>query len=525
MVKSIKRGIGYMKKGFFKLFKSSLTNGIVFQLAVFAVKLLCGILLAQLITNAMGMEREATLYLSSAVLFIIAVALIPLYLLSKRTNCSKLNDSQCFREWLYKALLERQLDMHNRGEVEVKFRRDTEAIVNFYEQVIPNAVGGCIILAGSTILLCQIDYRISLFFFVLNLIQLLPILIYEKWAKKIHNETCAAEEQTSDWILEGYSGAHILKSYQAQAWYLQRYHALAKEVMHWGYRAEGAGTIENIVFMAIDSLLNYGSYVIIGLFVLYCGMDVSELPMVMILSGYLFSSISAVFMLWIQWAEYQAAAEHLGLKVLETENGVDNATHKGIAIACQNICKAFDGKQILSNVSLYIQEGEHILLLGQNGSGKSTLLRILLGLESIDSGTVTYPVNIENISYALQEDAQSELTLNEIVGQLIKNPQIDETALIHHLSKFSMRDAMNYKLNQLSAGQQKRFFLSVALSKQSQVLILDEPTNHLDYDSVNHLISTLSTYSGTMVICSHMELQGLHWNRTIQMEGGTIRVQ
>ena len=81
-----------------------------------------------------------------------------------------------------------------------------------------------------------------------------------------------------------------------------------------GKQAEETGTVENILFSAIDSLLCYGSYLIIGLFVLFGGLPMERTPLLLILGSYLFSSISPVFDLRLQQVEAREARNRLGIK-------------------------------------------------------------------------------------------------------------------------------------------------------------------------------------------------------------------
>ena len=269
-------------------------------------------------------------------------------------------------------------------------------------------------------------------------------------------------------------------------------------------------------FKGIDSLLNYGSYVILGLFVLYGGLSAAKLPLLVLLTGTLFSSVNAVFTWWLERAEYQAACQRLNW--MQREDGSETP-EEPMLLSCTGVEKAFGDKRILSGISLDILRGEHVLLQGKNGSGKSTLLRILLGLERADAGVV---LRCSDLSYALQEEAQTTLTVGELTEQLDKTPGMDSNALHRHLVGFQLTECMDQPLAQLSGGQQKRFFLAAALAKASQLLVLDEPTNHLDRESVVYLTQVLQEYPGAMLVCSHTSWTALRWDKIIHMQGGVI---
>ena len=511
------------KNSISSVFHGSIRWGVLYQLSVYGAKLLCGYLLALLITWVMDGRQGDTFRLAAVVLAILAAAFLPLFWVNRRYRHAMALDEQAFRELLYGKLLDGVLPVDSRGDLEVKLRWDARAVVTYFETTLPNTVGGAVILAGSTLLLCWVNWRVGLLFFALNLVQLLPILVYETWARKIHDETGEAEEENSTWLLEGYEGAHILKSYQAREWYMNRFRRLARAVMRWGFRAEGAATVETVVFAAIDSLLNYGSYVILGLFALYGGVPVAQLPLLVILAGYLFSSISSIFSLWLDRAEYQEAYRRLGMDA--SAPGPDPAVspEEGALLACRGIGKSFGEKEVLRGVSLDVRQGEHVLLQGKNGSGKSTLLRILLGMETADRGTISCPLGMDCLSYALQEEAKTSLTVGELARELERTPEVDAQALRRHLARFHLEGCMDQPLSELSGGQLKRFFLSAALAKHSQLLILDEPTNHLDQESIAYLTGQLQTYPGALLVCAHGTWPGLSWDQVITIQKGEIQ--
>lgn len=499
------------------VFRRSSRWGVLRQLSEYVVKLLCGVLLALLTRRVMAGQQGETVRLAATVLALLCAALLPLLWVNRRYQRSIALDEQDFRELLYEKLLNGALPVDSRGDLEVKLRWDTRAVAVYFSATLPNTVGGAVILAGSTLLLCWINWQVGLLFFALNLVQLLPILVYEKWTRKIHNETGEAEEENSTWLLEGYEGAHILRAYHARQWYMQRFRQLEQAVLRWGYRAEGAGAVENVVFAAIDSLLNYGSYVILGIFVLYGRVSVAQLPLLVILSGYLFSSISAIFTMWLDLAEYQEACQRLGLDSAAPEAAGAGEHPSDSLLSCRSLRRSFGEREILRGISLDIRPGERILLQGKNGSGKSTLLRILLGIDTADSGTVSRSLGRESISYALQEEAQTSLTAAELASALARTPGMDGQALARHLAQFHLSSCMDQPLSTLSDGQRKRFFLSAALAKDSRLMVLDEPTNHLDQESIAYLTGELRRYPGALLVCAHGTLPEVNWTRIIHM--------
>ena len=152
-------------------------------------------------------------------------------------------------------------------------------------------------------------------------------------------------------------------------------------------------------------------------------------------------------------------------------------------LTAENISKSFNSDKVLfDNISLGINEGDKIGLIGINGTGKSTLLKILAGEEEADIGKLTKG-NAVRIAYLPQnpEFDDNESVISEVIkGKKAKNEFWDtEGEARSLLAKFEIED-VEAKVGTLSGGQKKRAALVRTLLDDAEILILDEPTNHLD---------------------------------------------
>lgn len=209
-------------------------------------------------------------------------------------------------------------------------------------------------------------------------------------------------------------------------------------------------------------------------------------------------------------------------------------------VTLENICKSYSEKKLLENISLGINEGEKIGLIGVNGTGKSTLLKIIAGAEEKDSGTIT-KANRVRVEYLPQnpnydEDAtvleqvfkgtseemrllgEYEETLtalnnnydDKLNSKLISlQDKIDalnlwdlESEAKSVLTKLGISD-FSQKVKGLSGGQRKRISLASALITPCELLILDEPTNHLDNDTIDWLEEYLNGRKGSLLMITH----------------------
>ncbi|MBM6860478.1 ABC-F family ATP-binding cassette domain-containing protein, partial [Clostridium saudiense] len=210
-------------------------------------------------------------------------------------------------------------------------------------------------------------------------------------------------------------------------------------------------------------------------------------------------------------------------------------------ITLENISKSYSEKILVDNISLGINEGEKIGIIGVNGTGKSTFLKIIAGIEEPDSGTVTKGnrVRIEYLSQSPDYDENAtvieqvfrgnsdEMSLlrdyEEVLEEINKNPSNEE--LNNKLIKLQGKiDALNLwgleseakvvltklgindfeaKVSTLSGGQKKRVMLASALITPCELLILDEPTNHLDNETINWLEEYLNSRKGALLMITH----------------------
>ncbi|MDH5343982.1 MAG: ATP-binding cassette domain-containing protein, partial [Betaproteobacteria bacterium] len=172
-----------------------------------------------------------------------------------------------------------------------------------------------------------------------------------------------------------------------------------------------------------------------------------------------------------------------------------------------DVCKRFDDKTVIDNLSVRIIRGDRIGLIGANGAGKSTLIKIILGELEPDSGEVRLGTKLE-IAYfdQLREQLDPERTLAETIS-----PGSDwvETAdgrkhVMSYLGDFLFPpQRAQAKVSMLSGGERNRLLLARLFARPANVLVLDEPTNDLDIESLELLEDTLQGYNGTLLLVSH----------------------
>ena len=213
-------------------------------------------------------------------------------------------------------------------------------------------------------------------------------------------------------------------------------------------------------------------------------------------------------------------------------------------LSVTDIVKEYQHKVVLNKVSLTVQKGDRVALIGANGAGKTTLLKIITGTEKADSGSVIKAHGIKT-GYLSQSADVEELFEDKTALEYEKIERIEKQirdlehqmshvqshseydCLLHEyqkaLDQFNSlegyqvtaslskilnglglkKEALHVPLSKLSGGEKIRVALAWILLESPELLLLDEPTNHLDLDAVEWLESFLSTYGGGVLLVSH----------------------
>ena len=166
----------------------------------------------------------------------------------------------------------------------------------------------------------------------------------------------------------------------------------------------------------------------------------------------------------------------------------------------EKVSKTYGEKELFNNISLGINSGDKIGLIGVNGTGKSTLLKIIAGVEEPDEGQVVKGKGIE-LAYLAQTPLYYD---NEnVLEYVMRGKHADSQPKAKEiLNKLGITDH-GAMMNILSGGQKKRAALARTLVEPARVLILDEPTNHLDNDMVLWLEQFIKNFKGELIMVTH----------------------
>lgn len=435
------------------------------------------------------------------------------------------------------------------GRVSSHFVTDIESVDEFLGTTVGKVLIAVLTIIGTAVVLLWIHWPLALFILFMNPLVIYFTVVLGGRVKELKKRENKAFEVFQESLTEALDAIQQIRASNRERHYLGRVADMAREVRDHGsafqWRSDAANRLSFLIFLLGFEVFRAVSMLMVVLSDLSVGQ-------MMAVFGYLWFMMSPVQELLNMQYSYYGAKAALGrineLLTLEPEPVYTSRTNpfahrRTVGIQVADVTFSYGGgPRVLDGVSLSIQPGEKVALVGASGGGKSTLVQVLVGLYPTSSGTVYYggvPVERvgfdvvrENVAVVLQHPA---LFNDTIRANLTLGREASDQDLHHALAVAQLRDFMEELPEgvdtvvgrqgvRLSGGQRQRLAVARMVLSDPRVVILDEATSALDTETEASLHGALHRFleGRTTLIVAHRLSAVKQADRVYVFESGRI---
>lgn len=420
---------------------------------------------------------------------------------------------KCKRK-LYEMFLNKKLSDLNKissGNVIENFSDDFETYISAIVEMKPLLWVSVIIMMLLSFFLFRINVLLILIIFLLAMLQLIPPVISRKYMQVNYDNCREMEEEITNFILTAFSGFVTIRIYDMKKWWMEKLKKLQKKYEHIGNISIFTTELEGMMYDLLHKILEYGTYCIIGAMILSSIISFKEGISAIVLAKYVYIYLKNVERSISQLAECRKAEERLKNNCFD-KRAEENTNSFEVDIS--DLSYSYE-ERIFDYIDWKTEDSRKYMIMGENGNGKTTLLKLIVGILEPQYGQIRIggvrPENLsrsnfpEKIFYMAQDDPDFNMSARELIEFF--GGKENRASIWRRLKEFGiMETELNRPFNQLSGGEKKKIFLSLALSHTHELLLMDEPTNHLDLYGKKVLLKLLKEYRGTVIIISHDSL-------------------
>lgn len=497
----------------FTLFKTSFWFHVFQNIFTMSYALLQAELFSKMVSFAIKNDHKQVLRCSLLLFVITSVYFGIRILLKNRQDVINETNYQKFREQTVKAFYTQSkaaVCQFSPGEIRKNIDLDAKNVADYYCTALPEIFSNLLFVLVTIILFVRISPLLGTIFLALSILQIIPHVLESGFSYKYYDADREAQAKWSENIMSMYFGSAVIKIYELHNFFVRRFQELNKKWDKLGRKSSATGRISEGVSRLIETVLEVCSYLIIGYFLLQRNISLTAGTYILVLTPRLFHYINSVFAAFPGMIEYRKAKKNIETWNKSVCGGGDKFFCSKIVV--DSIAIVYEGKTVIDNFSYTIDLSEKYFLVGDNGSGKTSLLECLAGVRNVKSGSIRYDNReIDQFTerefgnqfvYLPQEDAPLDIMACELFCQYDEPLKGKMMGLA---GEFGLTDENIFStlISDLSGGERKKVYLSVALSMETKFLFLDEPTNGLDLESVDLLIEKIRRRKRGSLVVSH----------------------
>jgi subfamily B ATP-binding cassette protein MsbA len=424
-----------------------------------------------------------------------------------------------FRELLLGKII--SLDMEflykNRsGELISRVTNDIGRIQYFVSNMLPELFREVLTVVGLMGYVIYLNHMLAFYSLIVVPLVIYPLLLIAKKLKKYSHRSQAKNADVVTRLTEVFNNSEIIKANATEKYETKRFSVQNWQFFKINMKAVYVGEIVSPL-MEIIGAAGLAAVIFVGGKEVYEGrMSVGEFTAFLTAVGLVFQPVRRIGSIYSKVQDAVAASERV-FEVLDTKNRIVNGTkvlsEDITSIEYKNVVLKYSGYNLLDDVSLSINKGENIALVGDSGGGKSTFINMILRFYDPDSGSVfingTNIKEYENsslkhhISLVSQRIYifQDTLAANVAYGQSVDEERVNEALRLADASEFvaSLRDGIYTLMEEfgvnLSGGQRQRLAIARAIYKHSSLILFDEATSALDNESEKRIHAALEAYT------------------------------
>lgn len=408
------------------------------------------------------------------------------------------------------------------GEIIENISKDMELMVKRYIELYPKLFSN---LLGIVCYLLYFMYQnsvIAIALISISLLQLFPPLIVKKYMQINYEQCEKIEALITNHIVEMVNGIETIKLYNLKHWWNQKLFAIYKEYLSVGRKTDAVAALQRSMYRLLDNFLKFGTYALIGFFVIcqFCSMNVAVEALY--LSGDFFQGVKELFSVIPEDAVARKARERIE-KWLPCKVDTQELNHecKEKSLKLENITYYYGNRKIFNNIKYQFDNNKNYLIIGENGVGKTTLFNLIMGFLIPNTGTVIGATHKNReIFYIPQDDILFHHNIAALIEMFGEPPKKN----IHQiLNDFGMSNYLNRKqqICDFSGGERKKIYLAIGFAMNSKWLFLDEPSNNLDKEGKKVLLEYIRKRKGIIMI-SHDPLLYESVDVILKIENGRI---